>query len=294
MTTSLQQAVPVFKLYGETHPWPTPDLLHCELIRDRSGPNDWYIPPHRHADLMHVLYVRQGHGILHLEGKDHPIEGPSVLVVPAMTIHGFAFERDTDGYSVTLSSPLVSDLEERLGAQSQTFLLADQYFLIGQPEAGLIESLVTQLHYEYRYPAQGRESMLCATMLALAVTVARRAERRRTHQHPHRYKGHTHVIRYQRLIEEHYQKQPSISWLADQIGITASYLNTMCKQLAGVGAQQLLHDRLILEAKRRLTYTQMTISQVSDQLGFSEPAYFTRFFKRHTGLSPRDFRQRDG
>jgi len=52
-----------------------------------------------------------------------------------------------------------------------------------------------------------------------------------------------------------------------------------------------LHQRLLLEAKRELVYTSMTISQISDQLGFSEPAYFSRFFKRMTGQSPKDFRQ---
>jgi len=52
-----------------------------------------------------------------------------------------------------------------------------------------------------------------------------------------------------------------------------------------------LHQRLLLEAKRELVYTSMTISQISDQLGFSEPAYFSRFFKRMTGRSLKEFRQ---
>ncbi|NMW30416.1 helix-turn-helix domain-containing protein, partial [Escherichia fergusonii] len=51
-----------------------------------------------------------------------------------------------------------------------------------------------------------------------------------------------------------------------------------------------LHERLILEAKRCLQYTQMTISQIADYLGFSDVAYFSRFFKRHTLLSPKAYR----
>ena len=53
----------------------------------------------------------------------------------------------------------------------------------------------------------------------------------------------------------------------------------------------MIHQRLLLEAKRNLVYTAMTIQQVSDSLGFSEPAYFSRFFKRYAGVSPRAFRQ---
>ncbi|GHE22207.1 helix-turn-helix domain-containing protein [Halomonas urumqiensis] len=292
MSDPLERAVPIFKLYGETQHWPTPDLLHCELIRERSGPHNWHIPPHRHADLMHLLYIRRGEGELHLEGVGHPIAGPNVLVVPTMVIHGFDFERDTDGYAITLSRPLIGELSERLDAQGQAFFQPAHFPLSDQPEAATIDSLVTQLHAEYRQPAAGREPILHALIQALAVLVARRAERRRIHQLPHHDKGHTHLVRYQALVEQHYREQPSIASLAARLGITGTYLNTLCQRLAGASAQQLLHERVMLEAKRLLTYTRMTVSQVADALGFTEPAYFTRFFKRHTGLSPKAFRQR--
>lgn len=292
MSEALRHIVPVFKLYGEKQYWPTPELLHCELIRDRSGPNDWYIPPHRHADLMHVLYVRRGRGEMLLEGKRLPVKSPCALVVPTMSIHGFDFERNMDGYSITLAKPLINYLGERLGSQGQALAEGNVLPLEGQPETAAIDTLVTQLHAEYRRPAEGREPMLYAMMQALAVLVARRAQRARSRLAQHQDKGYTHLVRYQRLIERHYREQPSIASMASQLGITGTYLNMLCQRLAGSSAQQLLHERLMLEAKRLLTYTRMTISEVAYQLGFSEPAYFTRFFKRHTGLSPKAFRQR--
>ena len=56
-------AVPVFKLYGETAVWPTPDLLHCESIPERSRLHDWEIKPHRHGDLVQLLYLQGGSGV---------------------------------------------------------------------------------------------------------------------------------------------------------------------------------------------------------------------------------------
>ena len=58
--TPASNPVPVFQLYGETHAWPTPDPLHCETIPSRSSLYDWEIRPHRHADLVQLLYVRAG------------------------------------------------------------------------------------------------------------------------------------------------------------------------------------------------------------------------------------------
>ncbi|GAB3394191.1 hypothetical protein GCM10027514_39920 [Azotobacter armeniacus] len=70
-----------------------------------------------------------------------------------------------------------------------------------------------------------------------------------------------------------------------------AHLNSICRQLCGLSALEILHQRLLLEAKRNLIYSAMTINQLSDQLGFSEPAYFSRFFQRLTGMSPNAFRR---
>lgn len=291
MSEALRHIVPVFKLYGEKQHWPTPDLLHCEMIRDRSGPNDWHIPPHRHADLMHMLYVRRRRGEMMLEGKGFPIEPPCILLVPAMSIHGFDFDPDIDGYSITVAKPLINYLSEHLGSQGQVLFKGGAFTLANQSEAATIETLVAQLHAEYCQIAEGREPMLYAMMQVISVLVARRVERAHSRLQSRQEKGYTHLVRYQRLIERHYRDQPSITWMASRLGITATHLNTHCQRLAGSSAKQLLHERVMLEAKRLLTYTHITINEIAYQLGFSEPAYFTRFFKRNMGFSPKAFRQ---
>lgn len=78
--------------------------------------------------------------------------------------------------------------------------------------------------------------------------------------------------------------------MASELGITGTYLNLLCQRLTGCSALQVLHARIMLEARRLLIYTPLTIGQVADDLGFEDPAYFTRFFKRHAGVSPKAFR----
>src|SRR5690554_6496260 len=104
---STTPTIPVFKLYGETHHWPTPDLLHCESIPERSALHNWHIHPLRHADLVHLLHVARGRVELELEGSVHPLEGPLVIVVPSMSIHGFPFSPKTKGKTITLPLPSV-------------------------------------------------------------------------------------------------------------------------------------------------------------------------------------------
>lgn len=293
MTAAPQAPVPVFKLYGETRHWPTPDLLHCESIPERSRLHDWHIRPHRHADLVHVLHVASGGVELELEGAQHRLRGPLAIVVPAMTIHGFRFSQDVEGHIVTLARPLAEHLARTLDEQGKTLGRPGYHRLATPRQAWRIATLMAQIDEEYRQPAPGRTHLLEALIQALAVELARLDEARDAPapRGPRpRHRGSEHLAGFQALIEARYRQQPSVEELAGQLGLTGAHLNTLCRRLANRSALQLLHERILLEAKRQLTYTSMTIGQVADALGFSEPAYFTRFFKRNTGLSPRDFR----
>ncbi|KAA0009745.1 helix-turn-helix domain-containing protein [Billgrantia pellis] len=296
MSVAHPSQVPVFKLYGETRHWPTPDLLHCESIPERSRLHDWHIRPHRHADLVHVLHVAGGQVELELEGTRQTLRGPLAIVVPAMTIHGFRFSQDIEGHVVTLAQPLAEQLGQRLGEWAGVLRHADCHRLAQPRKARRLATLVEQIDAEYRQPAPGRDRMLEALVQSLTIELSRLAM---PHAPPgtapgprQRDRGHEHLASFQALIEAQYRHQPRIERFAEQLGMSSAHLNALCRRLADRSALQLLHERLLLEAKRQLTYTNMTVSQVADSLGFSEPAYFTRFFKRNTGLAPRDFRLR--
>ncbi|CAM4056336.1 helix-turn-helix domain-containing protein [Vreelandella rituensis] len=284
--------VPIFKLYGETRHWPTPDLLHCESIPERSRLHNWHIHPHLHADLVHLLHLSAGEVTLELEGNRQPYKAPLFIVVPAMSIHSFHFSSDTQGHILTLAQPLLERLDVQLGPQAQALYQGGAHPL--DASTCRIAALVAQLDAEYRHPAPGRESLLDALITALTVETWRLTlDRSSPSTAPrHHDRAHAHLYRYQALIEAQFRQQPSVEQFAHQLGVTSAHLNLLCRRLADRSALQVLHERLLLEAKRQLTYTNMTVGQVADSLGFSEPAYFTRFFKRLTGLSPRDFRLR--
>ena len=77
---------------------------------------------------------------------------------------------------------------------------------------------------------------------------------------------------------------------ADAMGLTAGQLSRICREVLGMSSLDVINARLLHEAQRELVYTSSSIQQLAGALGFEDDAYFSRFFKRHSGLSPRAFR----
>ena len=284
-----QHDIPVFKLYGEGPDWSTLDLLHCESIPERSSLHDWEIRQHRHADLAQILYVQKGVAQLEIEGEKTRINTPSVQVVPPMCVHGFQFSPEVDGYVVTVAAPLMNWLQQQIDAPRRV-LEHPGCYSVGD-DLPYLNTLCGRLNQEYGLPAPSRDLMLRSLVSALVVWVSRQ-DQQGEERGELQDRGQAYLRAFSGLIEKHYREHYPISRYAERLGVTPVYLNMVCQRIAGKSALALVHQRLLLEAKRSLTYTALNINQVSDFLGFTEPAYFTRFFKRFTGVTPNAFRKR--
>jgi AraC-like DNA-binding protein len=98
------------------------------------------------------------------------------------------------------------------------------------------------------------------------------------------------MARFGDLVERSFRDKQSVAELARSLHVSESRLRNTCLAATGQSPIQLLHGRALLEAKRQLHYTDKPVREIAWALGFEDPAYFTRFFSRLAGVSPRAFR----
>jgi AraC family transcriptional activator of pobA len=265
-------------------------MVHCELIADRSRLHDWEIKLHQHHGLTQLLYLRNGDARVCLDGQYHDMAPGHVVLVPQMCVHGFRFAPNAQGHVVTLAHPLAEKLGRYLGDVDVGALGARLFTLDPDYDRG-VDLAFDTLEHEYRHGSLHRDVLMETLLLTVFIWLSRRIDRNAAGPVQDDDRGREFFRQFSQLIEEHYAEQWSVEQYARTIGITPAYLNVLCRQWAGDSALALIHRRVVLAAKRSLVYTSMTISVVSYTLGFSDPAYFTRFFKRHAGVSPREFRR---
>lgn len=99
------------------------------------------------------------------------------------------------------------------------------------------------------------------------------------------------VIKVKQLIEKHYNKQRDAEFYSRQLNITVRKLNEIIRTVEGKSVYQLLQDRLLIESRSLLSASRLSVKEIAFTLGFEDPAYFCRFFKKKTGITPHSYRE---
>jgi len=281
---------PVAVAFREVRHFKPDDWLHVEPVALRGEELDWTIPPHRHDALHQFQFLQDGAAEASFDGRPQPLQAPALLMVAPGCVHAFRFRPGTVGQQVTVPS---ARLQQALaGAPALAALLVSTHVLQGDAigaDAPLIAQRLDALAAEFHGHAPGRNEALQAHLVLLATAVLRRAapvpadERRRSLRD-------TLVQRYRGLIELHLRRPQPLGFYAAQLKVTPDHLSRSCRAATGLSALELLHERRLLEARRLLAYTDAPVVAVAAELGFADPAYFSRFFARAAGLPPQGYR----
>ncbi len=281
-------AIPSFRLYGETARGALPDTIHIETLKDRSQQYDWRIKPHRHFDLFQLMWLRTSQVGVMLDDFTVETDQPAIVIVPPPTIHGFHFSPQVEGTVTTI--PV-----EHLPAQIVDAGRAGTASLLphADPMFAYLTQVLCDLEAEYRAARPGRDRMLMGLIAILSLWLERvaLAGSDRASARAAQTKAVERAFQFTSLVEQHYKDGWAPRDYAQAMGLSVSQLSRDCNAAFGASPLRIIHKRLIDEANRKLAYTPWPVSQIAEALGFSDVAYFSRFYRKQSGMTPSQYRK---
>lgn len=293
--------IPHVALYGNEALPADVDLVHFERIPVRSSRHDWEIEPHVHDAMLQVLLIESGSGGEALiDGRRWPLVPPCVVLVPALSVHGFHYAPDTDGPVITAAQRPLENLLDALAPQLRRAALQPLVLPVdpASRHAEALTPLFDAIARETRVTGQATGALGMSLLAALVLQIARLRDTApgRARSAPEgrdlRSRKAQHVERFRGLLDAHFRERWAVDRYARALGVSAGQLGRLCREQLGGSPLDAINARVLHEAQRGLVYSTLSIKQVAADLGFDDEAYFGRFFKKHLGLTPTAFRAR--
>lgn len=251
--------------------------------------------PHRH-DYYTVVWAIRAKGTHRIDFQDYPLSDHAVFFVSPDQVHQVILEERPVGLAILFTSGFLQlqGIDPTFISRLNLFNNCDETPPIRIPEERMadFQLLQSQLVAAYESPSDGWKRDELGTLLRLLLIRCNRlAEAAPAALAQERGSGHTLIQAFKQAVEQHFRTHHKVSDYAEMLFVTANHLNDVVKSKIGRSAKTYIQHRLALEAKRQAIFTQLTGKEIGFELGFDDPGHFSKFFKKHAGMSFQEFRE---
>lgn len=264
------------------------ETLGITLFRHSVKGRNEFEQPHKH-DFYLVFFVEKGSGIHNVDFTQYTVGDYQVYFIRPGQVHNWSLDVDTMGFQLMLSADVIT-----------IFSNLSQLPFFEQSVPSCL-SLTQKEFEEFKNHLHEIEKVLSDNdILAKEIVLLRihlllkllqKDYLNQFPEHDFSTKPEKIIRGFHALIDDHFNKESSVNFYADKLNITPNYLNILSQKYLKVSASDVIKQRTILEAKRLLTSTDLSIKEIGYQLGFNDNTYFTKVFKKYTGKTPGDFKK---
>ena len=249
------------------------------------------------AQKYNIIWVKEGHGKYIIDFKSYEIHdqmmfflkpGQMYQVISEMIVEGTRMSFEQDFYCVDIMDSPTS---------CNGILFNDAYqtpLSLNDPQSDELHDIVRLINQEFARPGVAHREMI-HTYLQLFMI---KATRIKTQQNGFCVLGEqsdqdsAFVQSFHDLLDQHYTEKHAVSDYAELLFMSPKALHKKMKRITGHSVSSIIHDRLVLAAKRKLYHSDHSIKEIGYELGFEDSGYFTRFFTKYAHESPSEFREK--
>ncbi|WP_312075132.1 helix-turn-helix domain-containing protein [Chryseobacterium sp.] len=279
---SQQDYFPVLGIHEFTEKRMQPyDLLFNELFGEREIEQ-----PHKHNFFITNLFEK-GKGSHVIDFVEYSIENLQIHLLFPDQVHEWKIEKETIAYQLMISRDWYESFLPSLRFSS-AYYLQHPVFKVSEDIFQLLfhEFLAIQkeLNDEYVFwELIKKRSEIIGLLVSKSVEGA--------YKDFDIFNSNPIISKFLNLINDHFKTERSVSFYAEKLNISANYLNIVCKKNLNFSASSLIQNRILLEAKRLLKVSEMSVKDIVYDLGFYDHASFSKFFKAKTGMTPSQFKE---
>lgn len=256
------------------------------------------MPVHRHAQYMQIHFIDKGNINFHIDDKLYQVEGPSLFLTPPAIPHSFQTSMDACGHVLTIHQSLVWKITDNGSRNEPEFNINEGVCLTAANltkeqtrQWQFIQQLLDNIEEEWHSESLAKTMVLESFIYLLIIQIIRLSGHR----------AQSTVVNNDDLrlfhqfnleIEKHFRDHWKLPQYTEVIGVSESRLHHICQRISNTSPKKIIRERLLKEVKRLLTFSKLTVNEISYELAFSDPAYFSRFFKSQTGLTALSYRKK--
>ncbi|WP_426357506.1 4-hydroxyphenylacetate catabolism regulatory protein HpaA [Pseudocolwellia sp. HL-MZ19] len=271
--------------------------IHYESLEKLANFFGRNMPVHHHDRFYQIHVILTGTIHIHLDERSYIVEAPMFFLTPPTVPHAFITENNAKGHVITVRQQLVWTLIEGMmatGWDKSNFLVSPLCVALSQKNNKNTDHflhLLTLIAEENLHVSIEQSIALKALLQLILIDILRLADQNQPQQKTRKEDIRVFHI-YNQLIESHYKQHLTLSQYAEKMNITEARLNDICRRVSGLPSKRLIMDRLIQEARRLLSFSSISISEIGYELGFKDPSYFARFFRNNTGVTANTYRNK--
>lgn len=247
--------------------------------------------PHKH-NFYELLWITKGKSKQNIDFNNYSISENTLFFISPGQLHLFEEWNDIEGYVILFTETYFLQIFQNKNILFELAYLDNLYenpFLqLTKQDAIIIQPIVDLIYEESNHNEKSTE-----TIQALLLVLLRRVQKLFLPKTIQNNSKQQIVVfkQFKKMVELNFAKNLSVSNYASQLNISINQLNTFVKAISGKTSSEIVKERIVLEAQQLLHFSELTVSQIADQLGFEDSSYFARYFKKEVGLSPQDFRK---
>ncbi|WP_346317189.1 helix-turn-helix domain-containing protein [Chitinophaga sp. YIM B06452] len=250
--------------------------------------------PHRHHDFQ-ILWFTRAAGDHIVDFVTYELKDNMLFLLRPGQVHQLP-AKGIFGFSITFTEKFYfSNKHERETLYDFTTLFDDSQeyapIFISKPAAANLGMIITLMRQELSAQFEGSSSSVIKHYLNAFLLLAEREKKHNVANSPILLNHDTRIIQLRRLVEKNFRTEHQAGFYAQQFSLTPKRLNEITRDAINKTVTDMVHDRLVLEAKRQLAFSNRSVKEICYELGFEDPAYFSRFFRNHAGTSPHEFRE---